>query len=58
MHRTDQMRFYSQLKMFSLDDGRNQMAAYQKKSNGYIMTVLNMKSPNEVLKEFWEQNPK
>ena len=58
MHRTDQMRFYSQLKMFSLDDGRKQMVAYQKKSNGYIMTVLDMKSPNEVLKEFWEQNPK
>ena len=58
MHRTDQMRFYSNLKMFSLDDGRKQMAAHQKKSNGYIMTVLDMKSPNEVLKEFWAQNPK
>jgi len=58
MHRTDQMRFYSSLKMFSLDDGKNQMAAYQKKSNGYIMTVLDMKSPNEVLKEFWATNPK
>ena len=58
MHRADQMRFYSQLKMFSLDDGRKQMAAYQKKSNGYIMTALDMKSPNEVLREFWAINPK
>jgi transposase len=58
MHRTDQMRFYNNLKMFSLDDGRKQMVAYQKKSNGYIMTVLDMKSPNEVLREFWAINPK
>jgi len=58
MHRTDQMRFYSNLKMFSLDDGRKQMAAYQKKSNAYIMTALDMKSPNEVLKEFWAINTK
>jgi len=43
---------------FSLDDGKNQMAAYQKKSNSYIMTVLDMKSPNEVLKELWAMNPK
>jgi len=53
MHRTDQMRFYDNLRMFSLADGRKRMAAYQRKSNNYIMTVHNMKSPNEVLQEFW-----
>jgi hypothetical protein len=58
MHRTDQMRFYDDLKMFSLQDGRNQLASYNKRSNNYIMTVLDMKSPNEALKEFRLENPK
>jgi transposase InsO family protein len=58
MHRTDQMRFYDNLKMFDLQDGRKQLTAYNKRSNNYIMTVLDMKSPNEVLKKFWAQNPK
>ena len=52
MHRTDTMRFYSNLKMFNLADGRKQMLAYQKKSNTYIMTCLGMKSPNEVLVKY------
>jgi len=54
MHRTDQMRFYDSLKMFSLADGRKQLALYNKKSNGYIMTCLDMKSPNEILKELMQ----
>jgi len=58
MHRTDQMRFYNDLKMFSLADGRIQLAAYNKKSNHIIMTALGMKSPNQILKEFWAINPK
>ena len=48
MHRTDQLRFYDNLKMFSLEDGRKQLASYNKSSNGYIMTCLDMNSPNEV----------
>jgi transposase len=52
MHRTDQLRFYNDLKMYSLADGRRQLASYQKKSNGYIMTCLDMKSPNETLKGY------
>jgi hypothetical protein len=58
MHRTDQMRFYNGLKMFSLADGRKQLTAYNKKSNNIIMTVLGMKSPNQTLKEFKSTNPK
>jgi transposase InsO family protein len=58
MHRTDQMRFYNGLKMFSLADGRKQLAAYNKKSNNIIMTVLEMKSPSQVIKEFKAINPK
>jgi len=52
MHRTDQMRFYGNLKFFNLDDGRKQLAAYNKRSNGHIMTCLGMKSPNEVLEGY------
>lgn len=48
-HRTDEMRFYRHLRMFSLEDGRKQLAVYQQKSNDYIMTCLNMRSPNQIL---------
>jgi len=58
MHRTDQMRFYNDLRMFSLKDGRTQLTAYNKKSNNIIMTVLDMKSPNQTLKEYQATNPK
>jgi hypothetical protein len=51
-HRTDEMRFYNRLKMFSLQDGRKQLAAYQKRSNDYIMTCLGMRSPNQVLADY------
>ena len=52
MHRTDQMRFYGNLKMYSLTDGRKQLATYNKKSNTYIMTCLGMKSPNDILERY------
>lgn len=48
-HRTDELRFYRKMRMYSLDDGRRQLARYQALSNDYIMTSLNFKSPNEVL---------
>lgn len=48
-HRIDEMRFYRHMRMFSLEDGRKQLAVYQRKSNDYIMTCLNMRSPNQVL---------
>lgn len=48
-HRIDEMRFYQKMKMFNLEDGRKQLANYQKKSNTYIMTCLGMKSPNYIL---------
>ena len=47
-HRTDEMRHYQ----FSLQDGRTQLARYQRKSNGIIMTCLGMKSPNQVLDDY------
>jgi len=48
-HRTDEMRFYSKMRMYSLEDGRRQLAVYQSKSNDYIMTCLGMKTPNQIL---------
>ena len=51
-HRTDQMRFYDELCMYSLADGQKKLAVYQRKSNAYIMTCLGMQSPNQVMKKY------
>ena len=48
-HRTDELRFYKHMSMYSLEDGRKQLRKYQQESNNHIMTCLNMKSPNQVL---------
>lgn len=48
-HRTDEARFYKYMRMYNLEDGRKQLAVYQRKSNNYIKTCLNMKTPNQVL---------
>ena len=51
-HRIDQQRFYDTLRMFSLEDGRKQLAVYQQKSNDYIKHCLGLRSPNDVLSDF------
>ena len=51
-HRIDQLRFYDSLRMYSLEDGRKQLAAYQNKSNDYIKLCLGMRSPNQVLNDY------
>ena len=51
-HRIDQQRFYNHLRMFSLEDGRKQLATYQKKSNDYIKHCLGLRSPNQVLMDY------
>lgn len=51
-HRTDTMRFYKKLRMYDLEDGRKQLARYQARSNDYIMTCLNFRSPNQVLADY------
>ena len=56
-NRIDGERFYSRMRMYSLEDGRKQLAVYQRKSNTYIKTCLNMKSPNEVLSEYNRNHP-
>jgi len=51
-HRTDELRFYSKLRMYNLADGRKQMALYQAKSNHHIKTCLNMRSPIQVIADY------
>ena len=51
-HRIDQLRFYDDLKMYSLADGRKQLAVYQRKSNDYIKHCLGLRSPNQVLADY------
>ena len=51
-HRTDEARFYKSMRMYSLEDGRKQLAVYQKKSNDYIKTCLGMKTPNQVVRMY------
>lgn len=48
-HRTDEMRFYKKMRMYSLKDGRAQLAKYQRESNYHIMTCLGLKSPMQIL---------
>ena len=51
-HRIDEERFYRNMKMYSLEDGRKQLAVYQKRSNTIIKTCLGMRSPNQILEEY------
>lgn len=51
-HRTDEKRFYKKMRMYSLEDGRKQLAKYNKFSNTIPKICLDFKSPNEVLKEY------
>jgi len=51
-HRCDMKRFYSKLKMYSLEDGRKQLSAYNKKSNNIPKVCLDFLSPNQVLAKY------
>lgn len=51
-HREDEKRFYKKLRMYSLADGRSQMAKYNKKSNNIPKICLKLKTPNEILADY------
>jgi len=51
-HRSDQKRFYSKLRMYSLEDGRKQLSKYNRFSNTIPKVCLDYKSPVEVLAEY------
>ena len=42
----------SDMKMYNLEDGRKQLAVYQRKSNDYMKTCLGMKTPNQLVKMY------
>lgn len=51
-HRTDENRFYKKMKMYSLEDGRAQLAKYNKKSNNIPKICLGFLAPNEILDKY------
>lgn len=51
-HRTDELRFYRKMRMYSLEDGRRQMVQYNKWSNTIPKICLKFQSPNEVLLQY------
>jgi len=51
-HRCDEKRFYSKLRMYSLADGRKQLAVYNKKSNNIPKICLGFLSPNQVMEKY------
>ena len=56
-NRIDGERFYLRFRMYSLEDGRKQLAAHQRKSNTYWKTCLGMKLPNKVLALYDAEHP-
>jgi len=51
-HRKDEQRFYRKMRMYSLEDGRKQLAAYQEKSKHYPIIPLGFSSPVQVLEKY------
>ena len=51
-HRLDEQRFYSKMRMFSLEDGRKQLAKYNRISNNISKSCLKYRSPNAVLADY------
>lgn len=51
-HRIDGQRFYKRTRMYSLEDGRKQLAKYNKLSNSIPKCCLNYRAPAEVLADY------
>jgi hypothetical protein len=51
-HRCDELRFYKKMRMYSLPDGRRQLAKYNRWSNNIPKICLKFLSPNEVLSNY------
>lgn len=51
-HRLDEERLYSKMRMYSLEDGRKQLAKYNKVSNNISKSCLKFRSPNAVLADY------
>lgn len=48
----DEKRFYSKMRMYSLEDGRKQLSNYNRKSNNIPKTCLNFLTPNQVMQKY------
>jgi len=51
-HRTDEARFYKKMRMYNLEDGRRQLARYNKWSDTIPKICLNFLSPKEELAKY------
>ena len=51
-HRTDELRFYKKIRMYNLEDGRQQLTKYNAKSNNIPKICLGFLTPNEVLDKY------
>lgn len=51
-HRLDEKRFYRKMRMYSLEDGRRQLAKYNTVSNNISKCCLNYRSPAAVLNDY------
>lgn len=55
-HRNDNERFYCNLKFYSYEDLKKQMASYLRRSNNIPMSVLNYLTPKEMHKKLELEN--
>lgn len=51
-HRTDELRFYKKIRMYNLEDGREQLVKYNAKSNNIPKICFGFLTPNEVLEKY------
>ena len=51
-HRTDEKRFYKKMKMYNIEDGREQLRKYNIKSNHIPKICLGFLTPNEMMEKY------
>lgn len=54
-HRKDNERFYSSHRFYSLEDANKQLQVYLREYNNFPMQPLNWKSPNELLRDYFNK---
>lgn len=54
-HRKDNERFYATHRFYSLEDANNQLQIYLRQYNNFPMQPLNWKSPNELLRDYFNK---
>lgn len=54
-HRKDNERFYATHRFYSLEDANKQLQEYLKEYNNFPMQPLNWRSPNELLRDYFNK---